>query len=127
MVAVLNVINTIKGKERVEIAKRRISPGTVNKANTIILLSLMWTSMATIAITVLEPHISMNKIIFEVFSAYSTTGLSLNLTSSLSDSSKILLTITMFVGRIGLLTLLIGITKQKSAQLYAYPDEEVIL
>ena len=64
---------------------------------------------------------------FETFSAYSTVGLSLNLTPVLSPAGKIIIIFVMFIGRVSMLSLLIAITKREKYFNYRYPKEEIMM
>ena len=57
----------------------------------------------------------------------STVGSSLNLTPQLGDDSKLLVALLMFVGRVGLITLMLGIIKQKNHTKYQYPSGQIII
>lgn len=83
--------------------KRKIPNNYINKAYLVLILSLIITTLATVVILIVEDE-SFVKVLFEVFSAYSNTGLSLGLTSNLTAISKIVLIIVMLVGRIGVIT-----------------------
>ena len=67
------------------------------------------------------------KVIFECFSAYSTVGLSLNLTTDLSTFSKLVVSVIMFVGRVGMLTIFVALLKNKHQGNYRYPTEEITI
>ena len=127
VVAFKNIISIIREKQTVEIAGRTISPGNIRRANAIILLSLLWIGGATLFLLITNPQASFIQALFEVVSALSTVGLSLGLTPELNISGKIIISITMFAGRVGLLTLLIGIIRQQPVQPCQYPEENVIL
>ena len=64
---------------------------------------------------------------FEAFSAYSTVGLSLNMTASLSDAGKIIIMALMFIGRVSMFSLLIAIMKSEKYFNYRYPKEEILI
>ena len=66
-------------------------------------------------------------VVFECFSAFSTVGLSLNFTPTLSDPSKYLLIVVMFLGRIGMLNLMIGLMRQINHQFYELPKENILI
>ncbi|MDP3644175.1 MAG: potassium transporter TrkG, partial [Bacteroidota bacterium] len=79
-------------------------------------------------IFIFDGELGMLKIIFECFSAYGTVGLSLDLTPKLSDPSKYILIILMYIGRMGSITLLLSMAKAYgSASLYRYPKENLII
>ena len=79
--------------------------------------SLLLIGFATSLILYFDPQFYLDQIVFEVFSAFSTTGLSLGVTAGLSDSSKLVLIFMMFIGRVGSLTFLsafiFGVAKKK--------------
>lgn len=83
--------------------KRKIPNNYINKAYLILILSLVITILSTLIILIVEDKDFM-AIIFEVFSAFSNTGLSLGLTNDLTAISKIVLMIVMLVGRVGIIT-----------------------
>lgn len=75
----------------------------------------------------LEPNHSLTAITFECISALSTVGSSLNLTPLLGTPSKLLVALLMFVGRVGLMTMMLGIVKQKKQIKYQYPSGQIII
>lgn len=83
--------------------KRKIPNNYINKAYLILILSLVITILSTLIILIVEDENFM-AIMFEVFSAFSNTGLSLGLTNDLTAISKIVLMIVMLVGRVGIIT-----------------------
>lgn len=126
-VALKNMYSVMRGKRQVEIANRQLTPENVNRAGAIIILSLIWIGMATILISITDPQGTVTQILFEVTSALSTVGLTLDFTHTLSDAGKIIISITMFVGRVGLITILSGLSHQQPAKTYTYADDTVIL
>lgn len=127
--ASLNIFSIAQGKSRIEIGGRRISSDSVSRAFAIIGMSLIVIGCAIVALLLFEPPGSdLLTIAFECFSAYSTVGLSLNYTPKLTENSKYVLMLIMFVGRIGLLTLLMGVFRQMQHQrFYEYPKENIII
>ena len=70
---------------------------------------------------------SIMTLTFECVSALSTVGSSLNATPLLCDESKLLVSLLMFIGRVGFITLVLGIVKQKKNTKYRYPSDNIIL
>ena len=70
---------------------------------------------------------SIISIVFEVVSALATVGSSLNTTPFLVDNSKLLICLLMFVGRVGLITLMLGIIRKKKKTRYSYPKDDIII
>ncbi len=120
-----NIIALARGKERIEIFKREISASSSSRAFAIIFLSLMIIALAIFFIAIFDPQLPLDSIAFECFSAYGTVGLSLNLTPKISDNSKLVLIFTMFLGRVGLFTLLFGIFKKVDCHGYKYPKDSI--
>lgn len=113
-------------KRNYEIYKRGIGKDVVNKALVILLASLLVIFVAAFFVSCFEPLIGIREIFFEVVSAYATVGLSLGITSQLSVMSKIILCMVMFIGRVGILTLLsIWLTENKRN--VKYPEESIIV
>jgi trk system potassium uptake protein TrkH len=64
---------------------------------------------------------------FEVVSAFSNTGYSLDVTSDISWSGQLLLIFTMFWGRLGPLTLVVALAQRRRQSLINYPEEKIII
>lgn len=126
-VALKSMYSVVRGKKQAELFNRQLTPENVNRAAAIILLSILWIGFATTLISITDPQGTVKQILFEVTSALSTVGLTLDFTPTLSDSGKIIISITMFVGRVGLITLLSGVFHQQPAKTYAYANDTVIL
>jgi Trk-type K+ transport system membrane component len=124
-VAVLNVFSVLRGKDRTEFFRSEISHHSVRRAFAIIVLSFLLIGAFTFLVSVNDGDKGLIMIAFETFSAFSTTGLSLGLTPNLTSQSKLVLVFTMFVGRVGLLTLFVAFIKQSKQLYYRYPKEEI--
>ncbi len=125
-VAFLNLRSIIFGKDKTDAYRTQIGEQSINKAFAVILLSLLIIGLAVLMISVNDGEQGLLKIAFEVFSAYSTVGLTLGITPELSDTSKIVLILTMFIGRVGALTLLMAFVTKVQQQPYQYPVEEIM-
>lgn len=80
------------------------------------------------ALLILEPKDTpLIKVVFECFSAYSTVGLSLNYTPTLTEGSKYVIIVVMFIGRIGMLNLMVGLFRELNHQFYEYPKENILI
>ncbi|TDS08455.1 TrkH family potassium uptake protein [Sphingobacterium paludis] len=124
--ALLNIIALARGKESIEIQKRKIASESVNKAFAIILLSIVTIAFSFILLNFSDPGKSLKSLLFETISAYTTCGLSLGITPSLSSASKMIIVFTMFVGRVGMLTLLVAFIKNTRNKSYIYPTEKIL-
>ncbi|MEG1230531.1 MAG: potassium transporter TrkG, partial [Flavobacterium sp.] len=88
-IGILNFINIARGKSKIEVFKRELNPINVQKAFATMTLSFLVIGLGIFLITKFDSHLSLTDVAFEAFSAYSTVGLSLNVTPTLSDQSKI--------------------------------------
>src|SRR5690606_2914176 len=118
----MNIISLAKGKEYIEIFKRRIASESVNKAFAIILLSFLVVGLSFFVLIFTDPDKSMKDLLFESLSAYTTCGLSLGVTPSLSMGGKLIIVVTMLVGRVGMLTLLVAFIKNTTRRNIIFPE-----
>jgi len=127
-----NLVSMIKNKDRVWLFRRTIPRDVVRKAMVIFILALAWIFIVSMALTITEKEYVFGKsyylrILFETFSAFGTVGLSTGITPNLSDIGKVLIIITMFVGRIGPLTLAMAVALHEEKILYSYPEEQMMV
>jgi trk/ktr system potassium uptake protein len=126
--ATLNIFAVAKGKNRIQFRGRRISSESTSRAFAILCISLIVIGISIMALLILEPiGTPLLTVAFECFSAFSTVGLSLNFTPTLSEPSKYVIIATMFIGRIGMLNLMIGLLRQMNHQFYEYPKENILI
>ena len=84
----------------------RTLPGeAIDKAGVIALLSVVVVCVGTFLLCVLEPELDFVRLLFEEVSAFGTVGLSTGITPDLSVASKLVLILTMYIGRLGAFTL----------------------
>lgn len=126
-IATLNFLSLAKGKSKIEVWRREIADISVRRAFATMTLSLIIIGLGIFFIAHFDPNIQLLDIAFECFSAYSTVGLSLGITGDLSSDSKIILIITMFIGRVTMLSILIAFFKKAKALNYRYPTEEILI
>ena len=126
-VVVMNLIAVLRGTERVEVFGRELSHDSIRRSNATVVMSLGVLFLFIFILSILEPKMSVMTLTFECVSALSTVGSSLNATPLLRDESKLLVALLMFVGRVGLITLMLGIVKQKKNTKYRYPSDNIII
>ncbi len=126
-VSVLNFLSLAKGKARVEIFRREIAQSTINRASAIVMLSILIIGLSIIFVSIFDSEKGLLNISFECVSAFGTVGLSRGITASLSEQSKIIIVLTMFIGRVNMLTLLIALVKKTKYLKYRYPTEEILI
>lgn len=126
-VALLSAFSFVRGKNNVEIAKREIPVYAIQRAFAILVLYFCWAVTATFVLSISEGSTPIFTLFFEVISALSTVGLSLNLTPELSFVGKITIILTMFVGRVGVLSFFMGIFREVKRKYYEYPSESLLM
>lgn len=99
----------------------------MQKAFATITLSFLVIGIGVFLISKFDHQLPLIDIAFEVFSAYSTVGLSLNTTPLLSDPSKIVLIIIMFIGRVSMITILTAFFKKTISSRYSYPTGDILI
>lgn len=124
--AFMNFVALIKGKKP-EYRGREISQLSISRAFAQMTLALLFIMVTTFALIIIEPEKEPLNLLFETVSAYGTVGLSRNVTPLLSDAGKLVITFTMFVGRVSLYTLLYSLIKQVKYSRYRYPTEEILI
>lgn len=105
---------------------RRLPDGSLSKAATIMLMGLMVVGGGTFALCVLEPQLDFGRLLFEQISAYSTAGLSTGITAELCPASRVVLILTMFIGRVGAVTLL-SLWVERPAPSAQYTEENITI
>ena len=126
-VAFANFVSVIRGRDRVTLFYRELSPISIRRALAKVFGSILIIFLFFTALVALEPDLPVKGLFFETVSAYSTVGASLNITPLLGDDSKILVSILMFVGRIGLITILMSLVQHGGNPKYRFPQDDVII
>jgi len=117
----------IRNREEVEAFRRTIPISSIYKALNVAFISIIIISLSIFSLSITEKDKELINIIFEVFSAFGTVGLSLGLTPHLSVAGKIIIILTMLVGRVGPLTIAIIFAKKKISGAYKYPEDHIII
>ena len=121
-VLIKSLISTATGKEAVAFGKK-IKDDALHKAFVIVSLGLCWVIFASFLLTMLEPQLSLSEVLFETVSAVATVGLSMDVTPTLGTLSKLIIIVTMYIGRLGPLTIAtMWVTPQKGI---SRPEEEI--
>ena len=125
---VLGVMTIIKNKEYIEYNGRKISWTNFNRAISIVFISIWYIITILFLLILLEPDVNVINLLFELVSAFGTAGVTRNLTPYLGNMSKILLIVTMFIGRVGPLTIVsaLSLKKIKSGK-HKYPEENILI
>lgn len=121
----LLVFNIIKGKTFINVSHKRISVDAINRAIGLTILAIVLVLVSSLILFSTEKYAREISIPFEVVSAFGTVGLSTGITPSLSTVGKLVIIITMFIGRVGPLSLILAITELKSKEEFKLPEERI--
>lgn len=129
-VVAASVLSTIKGHDAPQIFRRRISTELVFRAMSVIVIMMMLHFVVTSLLALTEDYwargeFSFLTLMFETMSALATCGLSAGITPSLSTAGKLVLCVTMFVGRLGPLTAAYALQRRQRPMRYRFPVSPV--
>lgn len=123
----LSLRAVVLGHKSATAFNRSISIGSVRRAYSVVTLSIIATVVYLVIVLLLEPQLSVKDVAFEVVSALFTVGSSLGITAEVSDASKIVLSTAMFLGRVGILSLIMGFAGMSVDKSSHYPSENIII
>jgi len=128
VLALLAVLSVLRGRSRVEIFGRHIPQPLLNRAMAIMAIGLLVVLLCTGLLVLFErqPERFLDHL-FESTSAFATVGVSTGITPDLTPPSRLVIIVTMFVGRVGPLTLLMALAGRTTDARYDYPAERVLL
>ena len=127
IVIILSVMDTIKGRKQIVFRHKSISSELLYRAFSILVFALLYNLVAIFILTILEPTKDLMALSFEVLSAFCTVGLSTGITADLSVAGKWLIIISMFIGRVGILTLAFALSSPVSIRSYKYPKTDLMI
>ncbi|MGM9987240.1 MAG: TrkH family potassium uptake protein [Bacillaceae bacterium] len=121
----MGTINFVRGKVDVVVFSRRIDLKIIFKSLAIAMISLFVIFIAIITILISDRNIEAIKVVFEVFSAFGTVGLTAGITPDLSAIGRLVIIGMMFFGKVGPLTIFFSLTTSKQANI-RYPHEDIL-
>ncbi len=133
-ILVLVTIAGIRGNDEITVFKRKINSRNSRKAVGVFMASLAAVIISTVILLISErghaaaETLTFENVLFEVISAYTTAGLSCGITSTLSVLGKIIMTLLMFFGRVGMVTIgLMFLHKRGIDDRITYPEVDVMI
>lgn len=126
--SILTLRAVLKGRTNVEVMKRTIPEIQVYRGLAVIALALTAQMIGSLLVISFErqPHLVLDHL-YEVSSALGTVGVSTGVTASLQSGSKLVLIATMFLGRVGAVTLVAALAGASNEANYEYPEERIAL
>lgn len=125
--ACINLSSVLRGSSSVHAFGRRISLTSLRRAHGVIVVSVFSYLLLSLALLWLEPGLPARDLLFESASALFTVGSSLGATPRLGDVSLVVLSVAMFLGRIGILSILAGFVSHSPADDVRYPTGNIII
>jgi trk system potassium uptake protein len=119
----------LQGKEEVNLYRRQIPFSLVLKAVGVAVGSMATVIVMTTLIALLDPEMPFIQILFDTISAFATVGLSTGMTTdpNLSDASKLVLVLTMYIGRVGVLLLMSALLGDPKPSFVRYPEDNLLV
>lgn len=125
-VLVLSLWSYVQGQPVAQVGGRTIALDAVRRASAIVTVSLLVVGGATWLILLTHP-VSLDRVLFEVISAFATCGLTLAFTGQLNLFGQIVIMLVMFWGRLGALTVVAALAQQGPPPLVTYPEEPLLI
>lgn len=129
------ISSQLKGRKQVVVDRFAIDNSTLNRAMLLIIFSFFIIVTAVIILNITEggdiPHPQARglgmEILFEAVSAFGTVGLSMGLTPKLSEMGRLVITLLMFVGRLGPILFIVAIQSFQKEEFYLWPEESMLI
>lgn len=126
-IVIFTLISVLKGREDVEVYHKKLSQSTVYRAVAVFLLGISIVVMGVMVLSIAEVGATFEVILYEVLSAFGTVGLSQGITPSLTAVSKVTLTLIMYMGRVGPLTVMLALAGKQSKANVKYPEGKLLI
>lgn len=124
---IMTVVSAIRGREDTVIFDRSLGKDLVYRAFVITTIAFSVVVVSSMILSVTEPGATLEYIVYETTSAFATVGLTLGLTPELSLIGKIVIALTMYIGRVGPLTLVLALAKKKKGVSIKYPEGKILV
>ncbi|MFT2008032.1 TrkH family potassium uptake protein [Pontibacter sp. 13R65] len=121
LVVLLSVITTIRGRENLEVGHRTIPHSVSYKAFAVFTFAVLIDMSFIFLLSITDAQYDILRLAFEQVSAFATVGLSTGITAGLSDPGKLIIVLSMFIGRVGTLTLALALSTRAKSTSYKYP------
>ncbi len=117
----------VRGREHPHVFGRSIGEFTVRRASAVLTISILVILGATWFLLITHPHAVLDRVLFEVVSAFATCGLSLEYTSNFDVIGQSVIAFVMFWGRLGALTIILALGQLVPRGLIEYPEEKILI
>lgn len=126
-VILMSMWSVFRGKKEIVVFGRRITRELRDQAFAIFTMGTIWVVTAGVILSALEGEVhELEEIIFETVSGFGTVGMGIGITSQWGIPGKLILTLTMLAGRVGIMTFMLSLITQKSSTI-KYPPENIMI
>jgi trk system potassium uptake protein TrkH len=123
---VLIIVAQVRGQDRITLFWRTLPITLVSRALSVLALASLLVLLSTLALMISD-GLDLLPALFEVTSAFGTVGLTLDTTPRLSTFGKLLISLIMFLGRVGPITFIVALAARQRTPRYKYPEEEIAI
>jgi len=116
-----------RGNTSMEAFERKIPGDVLRLAVSVVLWGATTVALSCIILLQLQKEANLDAVLFDVISAFGTSGLSSGFTATLEEAGKYVLSMTMFMGRIGTVTLAAALAASQRRQLFTRAEERPIV
>ena len=126
-VVMMSMWSVFRGKSEVVIFGRRISEKIRNQAFAIFTMGTLWVITAGIILSAIDGEVhELDAVIFETVSGFATVGMGIGISSDWNSWGKLILSLTMLVGRVGIMTFMVSLITQREDRI-KYPPEDIMI
>ncbi|WP_033829378.1 TrkH family potassium uptake protein [Bacillus andreraoultii] len=125
-ISLLFLYNFSRGNRTIKLFKREVHEDDIMKAFVVSIFGVIVCFVSVMILCVTE-DLPLMSLVFEVCSAFGTSGMSLGITADLSNFGKIIIMLLMFIGRVGILTFIFMIGGKEKKENFHYPKERIII
>ena len=126
-IIVQSMWSVFRGKSEITIFGRQISHELRNQAFAIFTMGTIWVVTAGMILSVIDGEVhELEEVIFETVSGFGTVGMGIGITSEWNVWGKLILTLTMLAGRVGIMTFMLSLLAQKNSRI-KYPKEDIMI
>ena len=126
-VVLMSMWAVFRGKSEIVVFGRRISEKIRNQAFAIFTMGTLWVVTAGMILSAIDGEVhQLGAVIFETVSGFATVGMGIGITSDWNSWGKVILSLTMLVGRVGIMTFMVSLITQREDRI-KYPPEDIMI
>lgn len=125
-VILIYVVSNLRGESGCNVFHRRIGDEVIKRASMVFCLNL-FLGLTSVTLILATSNLHMSDVLFEVYSAISTVGMTTGITRDLNVVGRIVIIILMYCGRIGSMTFALSLVAKPEAKGLSLPEEKVTI